>query len=352
MRKLLKLKKIALNGAKGLKNLVINYKKIIILATLLALLLAGVGFKIYKKDKIIDENVYFTTQSGKKVLKTIDNPDLDSDADGLRDWEEPLYNTDPQNPDTDNDNYKDGEEISSGYDPTIPAPNDKKSEFAFSPRPVPQTLTENLTEQLFFLIAEKQINPADAQKALFSPELMQSQSYAAIGTAFENLVLSHKNLYELPEISDDIINISNDNSEKAKEEYAKKLKEISNVILEKNLTIDRIIEIFEEATYTKDFSMTRKIRDIFKKNYNKLIVLPVPLDFLQIHKNDLVYLAGMIQILSDVELIEKDPIRGAIAAEKLEVLTKFISESYEYQTGESLPIDFTKEAIEFEEEEY
>ena len=43
--------------------------------------------------------------------------EIDSDHDGLPDWEEALYGTDPHNPDTDGDGTPDGEEIKEGRDP-------------------------------------------------------------------------------------------------------------------------------------------------------------------------------------------------------------------------------------------
>lgn len=42
----------------------------------------------------------------------------DSDYDGLLDWQESRFGTDPANADTDNDSYNDGTEIKNGYDPT------------------------------------------------------------------------------------------------------------------------------------------------------------------------------------------------------------------------------------------
>ena len=57
---------------------------------------------------------------------------IDSDNDGLANWQETLYGTDPQNPDTDNDNTIDGQEITESRDPLKAntslngqAPNDK-----------------------------------------------------------------------------------------------------------------------------------------------------------------------------------------------------------------------------------
>jgi len=51
---------------------------------------------------------------------TEDNSELmkqDSDSDGLNDFLEQSYGTDPNNPDTDGDGYSDGEEVEAGYDP-------------------------------------------------------------------------------------------------------------------------------------------------------------------------------------------------------------------------------------------
>lgn len=44
----------------------------------------------------------------------------DSDRDGLKDWEEELWHTDPLKPDTDGDGTTDGEEIKQGRNPLIP----------------------------------------------------------------------------------------------------------------------------------------------------------------------------------------------------------------------------------------
>ncbi len=52
----------------------------------------------------------------------------DRDGDGLSDTEEKALGTDWQNADTDGDGYTDGVEISGGFNPLIPAPNDKFSE--------------------------------------------------------------------------------------------------------------------------------------------------------------------------------------------------------------------------------
>lgn len=50
---------------------------------------------------------------------------MDADGDGLRDWEETIFQTDLNNPDTDSDGTKDGDEVVQGRDPLIKGPDDK-----------------------------------------------------------------------------------------------------------------------------------------------------------------------------------------------------------------------------------
>jgi hypothetical protein len=50
--------------------------------------------------------------------------EVDTDGDGLKDWEEILWKTDPRNPDTDGDGTNDGNEIMQGRDPLTAGPND------------------------------------------------------------------------------------------------------------------------------------------------------------------------------------------------------------------------------------
>ena len=69
----------------------------------------------------------------------------DSDNDGLKDWEEALWKTDPHNPDTDGDGTPDGQEVKEGRNPVIPGPNDSLADHPLQPKntgPSQSTLSE------------------------------------------------------------------------------------------------------------------------------------------------------------------------------------------------------------------
>lgn len=55
---------------------------------------------------------------------------LDSDNDGLKDWEETLWETNPENSDSDGDGTTDGQEVAENRDPTKAGPDDT---YVFSP---------------------------------------------------------------------------------------------------------------------------------------------------------------------------------------------------------------------------
>jgi hypothetical protein len=98
-------------------------KKFIIFV--LIILLAGAGiFLLLKGGKLKKENKTVFQRQENFVSAFLQQNRKDSDNDGLADWEEILWKTDPNNPDTDKDGTPDGEEVKLGRNPTKPGPND------------------------------------------------------------------------------------------------------------------------------------------------------------------------------------------------------------------------------------
>ncbi len=107
--------------------------------------------------------------------EAVENPNLDSDNDGLPDWQEILWKTDPRNPDTDGDKTTDGEEIKQKRNPLVKGPDDGILETMFggdnqnnSDSQMPNNFTEVIGQQFLgqYLLNEQasggQISPEDA----------------------------------------------------------------------------------------------------------------------------------------------------------------------------------------------
>ena len=133
--------------------------------------------------------------------------DSDTDNDGLKNWEEKIYGTDPDNPDTDSDGYLDGEEVASGYDPAKKAPNDELlGGNAQNPRPLPKNLTRVLSQKISKAIIEGKIKPIDKNgNPLASQELEQQ---TGLDETLAEAARSQLPEFSLSQISDNEIKIS------------------------------------------------------------------------------------------------------------------------------------------------
>lgn len=126
-------------------------KKVMIAATALAVLIGWI-FWMPTTDIFKLKNIEFgkKQQSAAEEAKKT-NADLDADNDGLKDWEELLWRTDPQNSDSDSDGTPDGEEIKAGRSPATHGPDDLLSSISFrasSSTPAEFNLTRSISRAL------------------------------------------------------------------------------------------------------------------------------------------------------------------------------------------------------------
>lgn len=125
-----------------------------VITALLLLALGASGWFVAKRkpqDTAPNTNVLLQQQQEQQrqqeILATAERLVLDGDNDGLRDWEEVIWETDPQNPDTDGDRTPDGEEVKLERDPLKAGPNDKLEVKPLDERK-PTTLTEEIAQNL------------------------------------------------------------------------------------------------------------------------------------------------------------------------------------------------------------
>lgn len=100
--------------------------KNILLIVLAALIVSGAFALAEYRNKQVEKVVYSapTLATTTEALSS-DLQNIDSDSDGLKDWEEVLLGTNPDKADTDGDGTSDGKEATTGRNPLVKGPNDK-----------------------------------------------------------------------------------------------------------------------------------------------------------------------------------------------------------------------------------
>jgi hypothetical protein len=257
---------------------------------------------------VADLNKKITDQ----VIQNIINVDksqseVDTDGDGLKDWEEVLIGTDPKNPDTDKDGTKDGEEIRLGRDPKKKGPNDKLTSASQLVKVNSNAITEEstITDQI--------------SKEFFSEYLLAKKTNGTItqddALAIANNTLSGLNITnDAKQYTVNDVRVIIDSSDPQIARYEDEI----IAIIKKNTpkTAKFEIEILNEVTLSKDTTVLNQLDPIIK-GYQGIVTetlsVVVPQKALGYH---MVYLNTMSSILNDVrgfKYILSDPIRGYIA---------------------------------------
>lgn len=308
----------------------IQFKKLPI-ATILIAIIFAIGLILfvgaYAKRSALSQ---FTSLGGREI--TIEDQNKDSDNDGLKDWEEKFYGTDPINPDTDNDGYLDGEEINSGHNPLVKGPNDNQ---IFYPLPVGDKY--NITDKIFTdldAVAKSYIEQKN-QYALDHPEITNPETYMAEASKGAlNEMLKRALLYNekdwadkantiletLPEvfkieISDNDIKISENNNQETIKSYAEKLLLYlgsGNFLLQ-----DQNLTLLKDSLSNNDLS---QIDDLILANDDeiaKLVDTPVPSSWKDVHKKTLKIAITMRNIFVALRGYDSDPVKAIVGADEV-----------------------------------
>ena len=209
-------------------------KKILFLLVFILLIFAGwFYFSDYKNKQI----QYIAEQEKSPlavVLEQTSQLDADSDADGLKDWEELLWKTDPNKADTDGDGTNDNEEITLNRNPLKAGPNDKISD------------KEDLVAQEKAVSDSKQntLTAAYARKFLTEYMTLKQQKGELTDLDKQNLVQSFMDNIEpltvVDQYSASDIKITGDTNDSVKK-YAEEMKKI---FIDNKNTLPNEIDVF------------------------------------------------------------------------------------------------------------
>lgn len=281
----------------------------IILLSLLAVLILFYAFSAFKKTREV--NITLT----KKVSNQAKNQEfvsLDTDGDGLKDWEENLWKTDPKNPDTDGDGTNDKEEIEQKRDPTIKGPKDE----------VDQQIIINNKKQL-----------ADFNKLTDTDKVSRTLLSSYLATKNSGLPLTE----ETKQLIVDNALSSLKNSPQAKIYKISDIKNIVGTDLEdfvfytlnfdeifKNATVEGTGEemiYFSNAIKDNDPEELKKIDPIvlgYEKMISLLLNLPTPKGLEILHINFINSLEKTKKAVNDMTFLFTDPVKAMSGLQKYE----------------------------------
>lgn len=265
----------------------------------------------------------------------IESENKDTDNDGLKDWQEELFKTDPYNSDTDGDGYLDGEEVNSGHNPLIKSPGDK---LTFYPLPLgdrynvtKKILSEKVIDSMIdsyvsqkgeYILDHPEIDSQETFSASIKESTLQEMSLRALADAYPDLLeKAEQTISEIPEIfdisiTDNDINIHENNNQEAINLYLSQVSNIlnSNSFFLQEQSLQAVLSAFEQG----DFS---KLDSLIKSNDAKIErakEISVPSSWKEVHKEGMELTLLIRNIFVSLRDIQDDPLKAYIALEELE----------------------------------
>lgn len=253
--------------------------------------------------------VYKPKASSPKPIKLADiirqNPKLteDDDKDGLKNWEEQIYQTNPNKADTDGDGTNDGEETTLGRDPLKAGPNDEiitKGEHGES-----GTKATNLTDQFTnTFIREPVTQIIVGEKPNINTDLVE---------AYADQLLQKSVLANAPQIKESELKKNPINSVENIQKYLQNFE----IIWKTNIApLEKELDITVTAFQNQDYSNLPKIdKNItaYQKTIDEIKLLSAPQSVWDFHVGILNFLYKIKLSAELMTRADKDPITAMLA---------------------------------------
>ena len=285
-------------------------KKKIILIIGIILILIGSGIAFSKKGK-----VEISLKEKKENSLSQSSQNIDSDNDGLFDWQEVFYGTDPKNPDTDQDGTLDGEEIKEERNPLKKGNDDLIQNFNTSTVPFSEEEKINFTQYFASVVLGQIITDAKVGNSVSSKEDIES----VLGI-LEKKMPELLNQFEVetnyPQKNS--IRICKTNSKKEIEKYFETFLELFPPIFEKYDSEFLLKEIFTNYNSKPIETFTKELKEKKEKFENQC----VPQGYLEIHQEMIGFFSVIENIFETFLDWKNDPLKTLVAIEELKILSE------------------------------
>lgn len=228
--------------------------------------------------------------------------DVDTDNDGLKDWEEKIYGTDPKKPDTDSDGTPDGEEIRLRRNPLKPPPDEILSTAFQEKEPaVEKNLTQRMVEAVGKAYIEQKRNGQPGVK--FDAKTVAAKAFNELDyTPPETTKITLKDLH-----------ISHDESPDAVRAYLNRLGDVFSQDVyppSQPKPLELALDIMKKKRSEKETTGFDLYIDIAKRTIQKLISMPVPYSWTKEHTELATASFGALNSLYAMRNLETDPVNA------------------------------------------
>jgi len=269
----------------------------IFIPLIVILVVAISAFFIFRKSSNEEEyKVSIKESSVEETLQDLKkNPNKDTDGDGLKDWQEALWQTDKENPDTDGDGKADGEEVSAGTNPLLKGPGD---ELDITDSTEEESLTSTFSKDLFaqYLYAKNEgVEFGSNTEEILAQSALNSDYLATPTKQYES--------------SDLNINFENGDVENYAEDMGLIIR---NHILEAEQNEQNILSSYAQSGNIEFLGQLGPAIQNYKSLSKISVGLEIPVETAQIHLEFINSLEEIISGLETLRQAQSDPILGAV----------------------------------------
>ncbi len=242
----------------------------------------------------------------------------DDDNDELKNWEEALFRTDPNNPDTDGDGVADGEEVKQGRDPAKAGPDDRLPAPTLARQKTSgeeQNLTRDFTEAIL-------ARPVVTMLAGGTPQIPQETVERYADALLKQSVLS-----AAPTITRSDIRIDQRETPEAIAGYFRTFQNAFEKIRSGGVNETEIaLQLLRDRKYGNNFEDLKVQVALYDEAIADLKQTPAPQSLADFHVSVLNYLSQFRYSATLFQQIEQDPVKAVVALnERLELEKQFRS---------------------------
>jgi len=236
----------------------------------------------------------------------------DSDSDGLKDWEEALWESDPRKSDTDGDGTPDGDEVNAGRNPLIAGPDDK-----YKSDTVIRKINKNIS-------GEAPTKTEEFAQSFFqdyitlrnSNNLFEEYEKNNLINDYVDSVIKTNTLIKDYTVAD--LNISQNINKASSIDYGNTL---GGIILKHSFETENELTIFNNSIIKEDIEEIEKLNPIINAYKNILkdsLEMLVPQDAINEHITFVIGIASIVESIESMYAIYNDPIKAIVGISNYE----------------------------------